>query len=555
MLMDFKIRNIVFLLIFILLNTFWTYANSENNLTIDEDKTRILTQHLIEWNEIVFQSSYVNTGNTVLKDFFVHVYIDIDNDGIVDKWFWKKVSAAVIPGQRVWFRDSLNNIPAWTHSYRVYVDGTAQISEWIEIDNGTNWENFSVREKEKNLSIHSENTRLLNDVLKEWWDIDFQTAFTNTWELALKDFFIHIYIDLNSDGSIDKILWKRIKAIVEPGQKVWFSDTLTSIEKWNHQYRAYVDGTSNISEWIEIDNWTEWRKFFVKEWIKIWYFGSAWEDQLSGDKTNSMIYQYSFDKPQEEHLVNIHRLLDNNVDLIIEFYIFRNQQEKLLHEIPPTEQEILSRAETLVKSISWRKINWYSRTSDYLESLYDQLNTRYPQYKWKQWYSPSKNYYFPWEMENTNSYPLIRNEWWIFDQYNFDIEEYNLFIERVINRQNIDNTKWESVIWLTPDQDPNVSPRYHTDFVWWDNVWWKNFYNSIAQNQKAWIDTYFYMFSKEENINWIIKKIPLWKSKRKCTIDFVSTISQITIPYILNNEIDLDIPNERPNWIPWYSCD
>lgn len=430
----------------------------------------------------------------------------------------------------------------------------------------------------------------ISDVLIEGIEMTFSTSVINNGSVDAGSFINHFYIDLHSDGyapgGSDVVIGELVPGL-SVNSTIDFSKSWTAIEG-THLLRVLTDGTNSVVEDVESDNSSEWISFTVSSAREFGVYGRAWQDYVLNTSVsmNSIIYQFADSNflTTAERVQEVFELLSNGHQVIINLAL--KDRDRLYFS---TEQ-FIDRVDSIIQNANISSlnldldfslgeenainsvsnptaINGFNTIFDYLEFLHDTLSVHYPNHNFKQWYSPRCNFIHQFE-EDPVGYdalktPYINNDGWVYDHYNFGINDYNNITDLYGNDNLQNGTKTSSVIWASPDwirltsddvscdsiagTDANI---LYSQYTWWNEVGWRYFYNNIAKNIERDISTYFFMYTKNTD-NGLAK--PLFHNDAsQCHYDFLNYIEAVTIPYLKSNNIPLEVPAIKPYWIPTF---
>ena len=417
----------------------------------------------------------------------------------------------------------------------------------------------------------------------------FSSSVYNNGSVDAGTFANHYYIDIFSNGldtNTDIVIGQREHNGLAFGDSTDFIKTWTAIPG-THRISFLADGTNDVAEAIEADNWGEWQTFTVHKENPIGVYGRSWQgyvlDSLDTN-INAIIYQYADSQffPVEQLVQEIFTLLSSGKEVIVNLAIRDHN-----HDYFSTEQ-FLERVDLILQNsdianlnmtldftlgeenainslVNPEIVNGHGSIYEYLTFLYNTLSSKYPDHNFKQWFSPRCTFVHQFE-EDPIGYDSLRtpnlpNDGWVYDHYNFGIEYYKKITDLHSNNALANGNITAAVNWASPDfvfptSDENCDASQFSQETWWNDIGWAHFYNNIAKNIERGMTSYLYMFTANST-NGNLTSL-FFPNAKQCHCDFVDHIDHITIPYILSNHIPLEVPATRPYWIPGFdfnSCD
>lgn len=272
-------------------------------------------------------------------------------------------------------------------------------------------------------------------------------------------------------------------------------------------------------------------------------YGSAWVSWLRGNPTNVdfIIYQVGPTRPLTLIRNDLQFASESGTKIILTL-----KSAKVAASNPDIDagapslenfERVLDRIDDLPLSavtIGEENVFWDGR-SELLSSLYETLHERYPERRFFQWYSPSRNLNIP-----GRKWPALPADGWVFDQYHM---HGHVYLEYLKGMAEIDAPKI-SVVWASPLWRPGAS-KAESNFEWWDQEGWKLFYEQVRLNMDHKIPTAFFLFELAGT-----QPIPLFRSKNKCVVGFADAFLNRTLPALRSRGRLGTLPAERPDWIP-----
>ena len=171
-------------------------------------------------------------------------------------------------------------------------------------------------------------------------------------------------------------------------------------------------------------------------------------------------------------------------------------------------------------TIEEENVYWSGR-AEFLSNLYYRLKKRYPDIKFYQWYTPSKQLNIP-----GKEWPDLPSDGWIIDQYVMSGDMYEKYIQGIVAL----GKPIISIVWASPNWKVGQKGRV-IDNGWWNKEGREIVQQQIVVNKKYNIPTTFYMFWLNEDR----VLLPLWKVKDKCVqkffYDLFSDMQFKEIPY------------------------
>lgn len=274
-------------------------------------------------------------------------------------------------------------------------------------------------------------------------------------------------------------------------------------------------------------------------------YGSAWVSWLRGNPTNVdfIIYQVGPSRPLGLIRDDLQFASDSGTKIILTL-----KSRKVAASNPAMDTSapslenftrILDRIADLplaAVTIGEENVFWDGR-SEWLASLYETLHERYPERRFFQWYSPSRNLNIP-----GRKWPALPADGWVFDQYHMHGQIYREYLNGMAD---IDLPK-VSVVWASPLWRPGAR-KGEPNFEWWDQEGWKLFYNQVRLNIDHNLPTAFFLYELAESGR---QPIPMFRSENNCAHGFVDAFLNQTLPALRFRNLLVALPAERPEWIP-----
>lgn len=255
---------------------------------------------------------------------------------------------------------------------------------------------------------------------------------------------------------------------------------------------------------------------------------------------------------------------------------------------------ILRSAPVAAYSIEEETIYHLPKKTDFLRAIYNTLKSLYPELTLYQWYTSHTKSNAPGDRPSANGpvVPGIPADSWIWDQYSMDFagqldehgnvmptqDEYLAYVPKMLalGSQPI------SIVWAGPNWNPGKGqafedPTLAPDCGFWEREGWKRFYQQVALNRNHMIPTAFSLQAVAERCQVVngaercsyfidyIWRIPakekkylsptVWINPDPGLDKFFKTFSTTTVEQIRKRmSIPVGIPQDRPWWIPGYSC-
>ena len=274
-------------------------------------------------------------------------------------------------------------------------------------------------------------------------------------------------------------------------------------------------------------------------------YGSAWIPWLRKNPTvaDFIVYQAGPARPLKLIRNDLQFASDSGMKVILTLKLdkFSVPDSAVGRGVPSLEnfQRVLDHIEDLPLSaitIGEENVFW-DGGSERLAGLYEALRQRYPKRRFFQWYSPSRNMNLP-----GLKWPVLPADGWVFDQYFMPGHVYSEYVKGIAS---IDAPKI-SIVWASPLWRPGEK-NSESDFEWWDEDGWKLFYEQVRLNIDHNIPTAFFLYEFEDSG---LRPIPMFRSQDTCTLGFLDSLLNQTIPALQTSVRLAALPAERPDWIP-----